>query len=122
MGRDRGDRPDPFPAGEGLRTASDPGAVVLDIGAGTGALVVTTPARLCGREIEIHADGQPWRGDHTAVRERHAGAAVRYAGVFPGLRAGGYELRLRGVPHGVVLPIAVCEGAVVETWLDAPVD
>ncbi len=109
-------------ADEGPMGASDPGTVVLDIGGISGALIVTTPARLHGTEIEIRPQGAPWSGAHTAVRERRSGERAHYAGVFPRLDAGGYELRVLGAASGVVVPIVITPGTVVETWLDAPVD
>ena len=90
--------------------------------AGTGALVVNTPARLHHAELELHSVGAPWAGAHVAVQERRAGSHVRYAGVFPRLEAGDYELHVVGATGGVVVPVAIRAGAVVETWLDAPVD
>jgi hypothetical protein len=107
---------------EGPMGTSDPGTVVLDIGGTTGAIVVITPPRLHGAEIEIRHEGAAWSGAHTAVRERRAGDRVQFAGVFPRLDAGAYELRMLGRRSGVILPVSVDAGAVVETWLDAPVD
>jgi hypothetical protein len=99
---------------------SDPGSVVLDIGGTAGALVVSTPPTLAGEEIEIRLQGAPWRGAHTAVRERRLPDRVRYAGVFPRLDAGGYELRLVGADEVDGLRIWVTAGIATEAWLDAP--
>ena len=72
---------------------SDPGTVVMELGGDTGALVLYTPARLNGREIEISRDGD--RGaprTHSRVRPRHQATVTAYAAVYPGLRAGQYTV------------------------------
>jgi hypothetical protein len=71
---------------------------VLDLGGDIGALVVYAPEALLGEEIEIRPHGGRWAGLHTAVRARHLGDAVLYAGVFGSLRAGLYDLRVRSAP------------------------
>lgn len=95
-------------------------SVVLDIGPHAGALVLYTGEDLVGGEIEIRPGGGAWRGAHTAVRERHAGGRVLYAGVFGSLPEGPYDLRLKG---GGPLSFAVCvevvAGAVTEVTLPA---
>jgi hypothetical protein len=68
---------------------------MLDIGEGTGALVVYTSETVDGHEIEIRPHGGIWGGTHTAVRARHVGDRVLHAGVFGSLPAGLYDLRLR---------------------------
>jgi hypothetical protein len=79
--------------------------VVLDIGAGTGALVLNTAAGLDGHEIEISPCGGGPR-THSQVRQRHIGGTVRYAAVYPGLQAGDYVLwRDPGTP-GMTVTIA----------------
>ena len=72
---------------------SGPGTVVLDLGAGTGALILYTPAELDGAEIEISPDDAPGaRRTHSAVRQRHLPGATTYAAVYPGLPAGQYTI------------------------------
>ena len=72
---------------------SGPGRVVLDLGAGIGALVLHTPADLDGREIEISRRDVPAaRRTHSQVRERRAGPTIQYAAVYPGLPAGEYVI------------------------------
>ena len=72
---------------------SGPGTVVLELGAGVGALVLYTPAELDGREIEISRDDDPAaRRTHSQVRPRHMATATRYAAVYPDLAAGPYTI------------------------------
>lgn len=66
--------------------------VVLDIGDGVGALVVTAPPTLAGIEIEIALRGSRSACMHTEVRERLLPDGTLYAGVFPEVREGPYVL------------------------------
>lgn len=66
--------------------------VMLDIGDGVGALVVHTPAALAGAEIEIRRLGETRQLTHTEVRERRLAEGSVYAGVFPAIVAGTYNL------------------------------
>jgi hypothetical protein len=80
------------------------GSVVLNVGAGIGALVLHTPAELADHEIEISPQGDPAaRRTHSQVRERRTRGAVQYAAVYPGLAAGDYTIwRDATTPGGVV--------------------
>lgn len=83
---------------------SRPGTVVLNLTAGTGALILHVPADLDGREVEISLESS---GDglrtHSRVRARHIGASVRYAAVYPDLAAGDYTIWRDSVtPAGTV--------------------
>ena len=69
---------------------SGPGTVVMELGAGIGALVLYTPPGLDGTEIEISRDGAP--RTHSRVRPRHLPGQTRYAAVYPGLAAGQYTI------------------------------
>jgi hypothetical protein len=104
---------------------SGQGTVVLDLGAGVGALVLHTPAGLDGREIEISRDGDPGASGptaagrpgvprtHSRVRPRHVAAGTRYAAVYPGLPEGRYTIWAGPRdPAGSV----VIEGGRVTTW------
>ncbi len=71
--------------------ASWPGTVVMELGAGVGALILYTPAELDGAEIEISRDGDP-RRTHSRVRPRHVPSGTRYAAVCPDLPAGPYTV------------------------------
>jgi hypothetical protein len=79
---------------ESVPGPSRAGSVVLDLGAGVGALILDTPAELSGREIEISpaADGAHARRTHSLVRQRRTGAGTSYAAVYPGLAAGDYTV------------------------------
>ena len=71
-------------------------SVISDIGGNIGAAAVYVPESLAGLEIEIRPVGCDWDGTHTAVRERPVGGSVVYAGFFGALRAGRYQLRVKG--------------------------
>lgn len=92
------------------------GAVLLDIGADIGALVVTMPAGLIGREVEIRPYGHDGVAHlpHVAVvnrpRDGRHGPPVASA-VFGELEAGDYDLYLR--PNGPVELSLHIEGGAV---------
>jgi hypothetical protein len=70
-----------------------PGSVVMELGAGIGALVLYTPPGLDGEEIEISRDGEPGaRRTHSRVRPRPLPGETVYAAVYPGLPAGRYTI------------------------------
>ena len=73
---------------------SSSGSVVLDLGAGIGALILDGTADRAGREIEISPvpGGASARRTHSLVRERRTGAGKCYAAVYPGLAAGDYTI------------------------------
>jgi hypothetical protein len=78
---------------EAVLAPSTAGSVVLDIGAGVGALVLRTPPDLDGVEIEISLNGSAAAARlHSRVRERRTGAGVWFAAVYPGLPAGRYTI------------------------------
>jgi hypothetical protein len=89
-------------------------ALVIDIGADLGALVVYAPADLAGREVEVVPAG--WTGGHprhNVVRPRRVAGSVVHAAVFPDLPPGDY------LPYGGWTssegPLVVAAGQVVET-------
>jgi hypothetical protein len=82
--------------GETAHGPSEAGSVLADIGGDIGAAVLHVPADLAGREIEIRPAGAEWDGTHTGVRARHVDGNVVWAAFFGSLRAGRYELRVRG--------------------------
>ena len=78
---------------EQTRGPSGPGTVVLELGAGVGALVLYTPAELDGAEIEISRDDAPGaRRTHAQVRPRQLPGQTRYAAVYPDLATGRYTI------------------------------
>jgi hypothetical protein len=84
---------------------SDAGSIVLEVGAGTGALVLHTPADLAGQEIEISpaSGGRAAHRTHSLVRERNTSAGTSYAAVYPGVAAGDYTLwRDEATPAAVI--------------------
>jgi len=68
---------------------SGTGTVVLNLGAGIGALVLYTPASMDGQEIEISL-GSEHRRTHSQVRRRDTERATMYAAVYPDLPTGDY--------------------------------
>ena len=68
------------------------GTVLLDLGAGTGAVVLYTPAALLGAEIEISPGTPGAPRTHAAVRARPGPSGTRYAAVYEGLAEGRYTL------------------------------
>jgi hypothetical protein len=101
-----------------LTGTSEVGSVVLDIGGDLGAAIVHTPANLVGSEIEIRHEGTPWDGTHVAVRARSIPGGEVYAALFPGLRQGRYEVRVRGDEEGLVAGVDVVGARVRETRLE----
>jgi len=86
------------------------GTVLLDLGAGTGALVLYAPADLLGAEIEISPDTPGSPRTHAAVRARPGPGGTRYAAGYAGLPAGGHVLGPDGdTPAG---PVTVTGGQV----------
>ncbi len=98
------------------------GSVVLEVGAGTGALVLHTPADLAGQEIEISpASGGPAaHRTHSLVRERNTSAGTSYAAVYPGVAAGEYTLWRDDVTPAAVITISGGQVTCYH-WPDSPV-
>lgn len=94
------------------------GSVLLDIGGDVGALVVTMPDGLEGREVEVRPASYDGTGHlpHVAVVHRPVGTSRVPSLVFPELTEGRYELYEKGT-HEVRLVAAVAGGRVTEaTW------
>jgi hypothetical protein len=79
-------------AGEPVAGPSGSGTVVLELGAGAGALVLYTPAERDGAEIEVSLAGMAGRRTHSMVRPRHVAAGTVHAAVYPDLPAGEYTV------------------------------
>ncbi|GGK91347.1 phospholipase [Mangrovihabitans endophyticus] len=71
---------------------SGQGTVVLNIGADIGALVIHTPGRLRGHEIEVSPRADAGRRTHAAVRARYVRSGVRWSVVLDSLHAGRYVI------------------------------
>ncbi len=69
---------------------SGQGTVLLDIGGDVGAVVIHTPPRCHGLEIEVSPVGPHAPRKHAAVRARHVAGGVHYSAVIDGLPAGRY--------------------------------
>jgi hypothetical protein len=87
-----------------------PETVVLDIGKDVGALIIYTTAELRGREIEVSPRGSATRV-HVEVLERRIRHQPVYAAVFPGLRAGDYDIWENFPDHSGA--VTIVGGAVV---------
>lgn len=106
-------------SGNHLFGPSGVGAVVLDIGGNTGALVIVTGPEWHGREIEVTPKDQPGKRTHVAVRERHVSSGVRYSAVFPALPAGPYVIWR--TPTEAAGTVVVAGAAVTEIeWWQTP--
>lgn len=68
------------------------GPAVLDIGGGTGALLVIVPAALLHSEIEVSAEGRPEVRTHTGVHARPMAGGMLPIALFPSLDAGSWTL------------------------------
>jgi hypothetical protein len=89
------------PHAEGTTGPSGSGTVVLELGSGSGALILHVPAEMDGAEIHIGPASRPDARTHSAVRARHVASGVRYAAVYPGLPPGDYTIwRDDGSPAG----------------------
>ncbi|HYV79096.1 MAG TPA: hypothetical protein VE979_13280 [Streptosporangiaceae bacterium] len=71
---------------------TEAGAVVLEIGADTGALILHAPADLADREIEISPASEPARRRHASVRQRRAGGGTGHAAIYDRLPPGSYTI------------------------------
>ena len=91
---------------------SGQGTVVLNIGAGIGALVVHTPGSLHGHEIEVSPVEDGARRTHAAVRARYVRDGVRFSVVIDSLPAGRYTVWAD--PVTPLAEVSVAEGSVTE--------
>jgi hypothetical protein len=70
-----------------------PGSVVLELGAGIGALILYTPPGLDGAEIEVSRQDDPAAPrTHSQVRKRPMTTTTAYAALYPSLPAGRYTI------------------------------
>lgn len=94
------------------------GPVVIDVGAGRGALVLDASPEDCGREVEIHPIGAPFERTHVAVLARSGTREKRYAAVFPSLPAGRYVVLTRDASPTDAVTIRSGE-VTTSKWLQA---
>ena len=66
--------------------------LLLDIGAGTGALIIRAGADRDQAEVEISPAGGGQARTHNVVRPRRTAGGLVYAAVFPALAAGTYDV------------------------------
>ncbi|MHB8687833.1 MAG: phospholipase [Candidatus Dormibacteraceae bacterium] len=66
--------------------------VMVDVGPGTGALVIYADEALRGQEIEISPVGDDAKRVHTDVLRRRTGSGYIWAAVFGSLPEGEYRL------------------------------
>jgi hypothetical protein len=105
-------------AAEPAAGPSGSGTVVLELGPGTGVLVLHTPAEMNGAEIDISPAGQPSYRTHSAVRPRHVAGRTLYAAVYPALSPAVYTIwRTDGAP---TMTVAVGDSVVTTArWPEA---
>jgi hypothetical protein len=87
------------PGEENYAARRHPEAVVLDIGADLGALIVHTDAAMLGVEVEISATGHDDQRSHKDVLEREINGRPAYTAVFDKVREGSYTLWVDDVAH-----------------------
>ncbi|WP_084701751.1 hypothetical protein [Streptacidiphilus anmyonensis] len=93
-----------------LPAPSREGSVVLDIGAGTGTLVIHATDAEDGLEIHTSPEARPEQRTHAAVRPRHLPDRTVYAAVITPLPVGRYTVwGGDDTPHG---SITVTDGQV----------
>ena len=98
-----------------LEPAAACASVALDIGAGSGALILYPSERFRGREIEIsRVDGDGHRV-HTGVHERTTHAQSRLTAIFGSLPFGEYVIWEDATTEGPV--VSVPDGGVAELAL-----
>ncbi|WP_240670545.1 phospholipase [Actinoplanes solisilvae] len=73
-------------------TPSGQGTVMLNIGAGIGALIINTPGRMHGREIEVSPVDDAATRTQAAVRARYVRGGVCFSVVLDSLPEGRYTV------------------------------
>ena len=91
---------------------SGQGTVVLNIGAGVGALLIHTPGSLHGHEIEVSPVQDLAIRTHAAVRPRYVRGGVRWSVVIDNLPQGRYVVWKD--PVTPLAEVAIDGGAVTE--------
>ena len=92
---------------EAMPGPSTSGSVVLELGPGTGALVLHAPPELNDAEIEISRLAGPREPrTHSRVRERRLPDRVLFAAVYPGLPEGDYVIWRDPTAQAAVVTVA----------------
>lgn len=68
------------------------GPVAVELGAGTGAVLLWAPSAMDGVELEISRDADDAPRHHVAVLPRQLPGGVRHAAIYPNLPAGRYRI------------------------------
>jgi hypothetical protein len=89
-----------------------PEAVVLDIGADIGALIIHTDAAMLGAEVEISPAGRDDRRSHKDVLEREISGRPAYTAVFDKIPQGTYTLWVDDIVREC--DVVVSGGAITE--------
>ena len=98
-----------------LEPAASCASVALDIGSGSGALILYPSERYRGREIEISRRHGHGHRVHTGVHERTARSQSRLTAIFGSLPAGEYVVWENATTEGPV--VTVPDGGVAEIRL-----
>ena len=98
-----------------LEPAAACAIVAIDIGAGSGALILYPGERFRGREIEISRVGGHGHRVHTGVHERTTRERSRLTAIFGSLPVGDYVVWEDAGTAGPV--VTVSDGAVAEVVL-----
>jgi len=98
--------------------ASGSGTVVLELGPGSGALILLTPLELNGHEIDISPAETHGRRTHSVVRPRQVTGGTQYAAVYPSLPPGSYTIW--PAPAGPIISVTITGGAVTIAEVDQP--
>jgi hypothetical protein len=119
MANDRGATAhDRGPQGERYAARTHPEYVVLEIGAGLGALIVHAGGEMHGKEVEISPAGADEDRQHKEVLERSVAGQTAFTAVFDKLAAGRYTLWVDGIPRQ--RDVAVRDGEIAELdWTEA---
>jgi len=88
------------------------GPAVLDIGGGTGALLVIVPAALRNTEPEVSPADQPEAHTHTGVHERALHGETLLVALFPSLSVGRWTLWAEG--PCATMNVDILDGQVTE--------
>ena len=90
------------------------GPVLLDVGAGTGGLVLVAPAAMHRVEIEVSPVGRDTERTHVAVLPRPTASGPVFAAVYPALTTGAWTVWSPDASQGAVLVVDVPDSGIVQ--------